>query len=173
MTGESQERNKKIGEEVTGGTILTGGSIQIKATKVGNDTALAKIIDLVKQAQQQKPKIQRLADKISAIFVPTVITIALLTFFLSHYQFDVPFQKALLNSIAVLVVACPCAMGLATPTAIMVGVGRAAQNGILFKGASSMSMLKKIEQIVFDKTGTLTKNKMEHHLLVLKKISKK
>ena len=161
MTGESEKVNKKIGDDVIGGTILSSGSIQITATKVGKDTALSQIIELVKQAQQHKPKIQRLADQVSAVFVPTVLGIALLTFLLEYYQFGYSFQNALLNSIAVLVVACPCAMGLATPTAVMVGVGRAAQNGILFKGTNAMSILKKIEQVVFDKTGTLTSGRFD------------
>jgi len=156
MTGESQQVTKLEGSEVIGGSVLLGGSIKMKATKVGHDTTLAKIIDLVKQAQQEKPPIQRLADKISAIFVPLVLGIAALTFGLEYYVFDFTLQQALLNAIAVLVVACPCAMGLATPTAVMVGVGRAAQNGVLFKGARSMGVLKKIKNIVFDKTGTLT-----------------
>jgi len=156
MTGESQQVVKREGSTVIGGTILLGGSIKIKATQVGHDTTLAKIIDLVKQAQQQKPPIQRLADKISAVFVPLVLGIAALTFVLEYYVFDFALQQSLLNAIAVLVVACPCAMGLATPTAVMVGVGRAAQNGILFKGATAMGVLKKIKNIVFDKTGTLT-----------------
>ncbi len=156
MTGESIPLEKGIKDQVIGGTIVQNGSIKIQAERVGEDTALAQIIQLVKEAQDNKPPIQRFADTISAFFVPMVLGIAALTFLLGYYSFDVPFQKALLNGIAVLVVSCPCAMGLATPTAVMVGVGRAAQNGILFKGADVMERLKKIKNIVFDKTGTLT-----------------
>ncbi len=156
MTGESEAVPKKVGNSLITGTIVKNGSLKFVAKKVGSQTALAQIIELVKEAQNNKPKIQKLADSISAIFVPLVLCISLLCFILSYFSFNIPFQKALLNSIAILVVACPCAMGLATPTAIMVGVGRAAKNGILFKGASSMEVLKKVKNIVFDKTGTLT-----------------
>ncbi len=161
MTGESVPVVKHIGDPLVGGTMLTYGSVKMDATKIGQDTALSKIISLVKEAQTNKPPVQRLADSVSAVFVPVVIGIALLTFFISYSYFDVSFQNALLRSIAVLVVACPCAMGLATPTAIMVGIGRAAKNGILFKGASTMETLQKTKQVVFDKTGTLTTGDFE------------
>ena len=113
------------------------------------------MIDLVKRAQMDKPKIQLLADRISAVFVPVVIGIALLTFFL-NYIFLHDIGSSIMRSIAVLVIACPCAMGLATPAAIAVGLGRAARNGILFRKADSLELFKKINQVVFDKTGTLT-----------------
>jgi len=161
MTGESVPVVKHLNDALVGGTLLTYGSVKMEATKVGQDTALSKIISLVKDAQTNKPAVQRLADAVSAVFVPVVIGIALLTFFLSHYYFGISFQNALLRSIAVLVVACPCAMGLATPTAIMVGIGRAAKNGILFKGAATMEVLQKTKQVVFDKTGTLTTGDFE------------
>jgi len=161
MTGESVPVVKHINDALVGGTILTFGSIKMRAEKVGKNTTLSKIIDLVKEAQTNKPKVQRIADAVSAVFVPLVIGIALLTFYISYAFFDVSFQNAFLRSVAVLVVACPCAMGLATPTAIMVGIGRAAKNGILFKGANTMETLHKIKQVVFDKTGTLTTGDFE------------
>jgi len=111
---------------------------------------------MVKKAQQSKPKIQQLGDKVSAIFVPVVILIAIGTFVISHFIFDISVQKALMSSIAVLVISCPCAMGLATPTAVMAGIGRAAKNGILIKGGSTLEEFAKIKTIIFDKTGTLT-----------------
>jgi Cu+-exporting ATPase len=114
------------------------------------------MIELVKTAQEDKPDIQRLADKISAIFVPVVLLIALGTLLIGHFGFGLSFQQALMNSIAVLVISCPCAMGLATPTAVMVGVGRLAKNGILVKGGDTLELLTRVKQIVFDKTGTLT-----------------
>lgn len=156
MTGESLLVDKQPEQPVLGGTLLELGSIKIKATKVGKNTALAQIIKLVKQAQANQPPIHKLADKISAIFVPTVITIAFLTFVISYFAFHLPFQKSLLDSIAVLVISCPCAMGLATPTALMVGLGRAAKNGILVKGGTTLETLAKAKNVVFDKTGTLT-----------------
>ena len=156
ITGESISKNKTLGDHVIGGTIITEGSIKIKALKIGNETVLSQIINLVKNAQNNKPKIQKLGDKISAVFVPIVITIAILTFLLGYFYFEINIQDALLRSIAVLVISCPCAMGLATPTAIMVGIGRAAKNGILIKGGDTLEELAKIKNIVFDKTGTLT-----------------
>lgn len=133
--------------------------MKIKASKVGNDTLLSQIIELVKNAQNNKPNIQKLGDQISAVFVPIVLSIAILTFFIGHYYFLLSMQEALLRGIAVLVISCPCAMGLATPTAVMVGIGRAAKNGILIKGGDSLEKLASIKSIVFDKTGTLTTGK--------------
>ena len=161
MTGESMPPLKEIGDAVIGGTIVENGSIKMKAEKVGKDTALSQIIQLVKEAQNDKPPIQKFADQISAVFVPLVLGIAALTFIVAFFIIKIPLTKALLNSIAVLVVACPCAMGLATPTAVMVGIGRAAKNGILFKGANTMEVLKNTKNIVFDKTGTLTTGKFK------------
>jgi Cu+-exporting ATPase len=156
LTGESIPVEKAAGHKVIGGTILTNGNIRMRAESVGDETMLSKIIELVKKAQQTKPNIQKLGDKISAIFVPVVLGIALLTFLLSYYVFDIASKTALMNSIAVLVISCPCAMGLATPTAVMVGIGRAAKKGILIKGGSTLEEFAKIKNIVFDKTGTLT-----------------
>jgi Cu+-exporting ATPase len=161
ITGESVAVSKSEESEVIGGTILTNGSIKIRATKVGDDTLLSQIIELVKNAQNNKPNIQKLGDKVSAIFVPVVLTISILTFFIGHFHFGINMQDALLRSIAVLVISCPCAMGLATPTAVMVGIGRAAKNGILIKGGDTLEKLASIKTIVFDKTGTLTTGKFE------------
>ena len=156
ITGESLPVVKKTNSMVIGGTTLLSGSIKIKASKVGNNTILSQIIELVKNAQKDQPEIQKLGDKVSAIFVPIVICISILTFFISHYVFDIAFIDAFLRSIAVLVISCPCAMGLATPTAIMVGIGRAAKNGILIKGGNTLEKMASIKNIAFDKTGTIT-----------------
>ena len=159
ITGESTPTNKNKDADVIGGTIITDGNVKIKASKVGNDTLLSQIIELVKNAQNNKPNIQKLGDQVSAVFVPIVLSIAILTFFIGHYYFLLSIQEALLRGIAVLVISCPCAMGLATPTAVMVGIGRAAKNGILIKGGDSLEKLATIKSIVFDKTGTLTTGK--------------
>jgi P-type Cu+ transporter len=159
ITGESIPVEKQINAQVIGGTIVLDGSIQIIAENVGKDTMLSKIIEMVKNAQQAKPDIQKLGDKISAIFVPIVVFIAVITFIGAYFLFDVSLQKAIMNSVAVLVISCPCAMGLATPTAVMVGIGRAAKNGILIKGGSTLEVLAEIKKVVFDKTGTLTTGK--------------
>ncbi len=156
LTGESIPTEKTIADKVIGGTILLNGNFRMRAEKVGNETTLSKIIDLVKKAQQSKPNIQKLGDKISAIFVPVVLGISILTFCISFFVFHVGMQDAMMRSIAVLVISCPCAMGLATPTAVMVGIGRAAKRGILIKGGSTLEEFAKIKTIVFDKTGTLT-----------------
>lgn len=158
ISGESIPVDKKIGDEVIGGTINNFGSFQFTVTRVGEDTVLAQIIQAVADATGSKPEIQRLADRISNIFVPTVIGLALLTF-LIHYIFVTlgDFERALLISISVLVISCPCALGLATPTSIMVGTGKAAEYGILFKNAETIENVNKITAVVFDKTGTLTK----------------
>ena len=159
ITGESIPTNKNKDADEIGGTIITDGNVKIKASKVGNDTLLSQIIELVKNAQNNKPNIQKLGDQVSAVFVPIVLSIAILTFFIGHYYFFLSMQEALLRGIAVLVISCPCAMGLATPTAVMVGIGRAAKNGILIKGGDSLEKLATIKSIVFDKTGTLTTGK--------------
>ncbi len=160
MIGESLPVLKSISENVIGGTILHEGSIRMKAIAVGSGTALANIIKLVNQAQASKPAMQRLADKISAIFVPTVIAIAILTYVVNHYYLQLSVETSIMRSIAVLVISCPCAMGLATPAAVMVGLGRAARNGILIKGGDTLEKFKDIKQFVFDKTGTLTTGKL-------------
>ena len=156
MTGESESITKESGDLVIGGTMVENGSLKFKVTKVGQDTTLAQIITLVQEAQDQKPPIQKFADKVSAVFIPLVLLAAALAFFVNYFFINLNFQQAMLRSIAVLVVACPCAMGLATPTAIIAGLGRAAKNGILFKGAEAIEDLKNLKNIVFDKTGTLT-----------------
>lgn len=156
LSGESIPVHKQVGATVIGASIVQSGNFQMEVTAVGTDTVLSQIIELVKTAQQDKPEIQRLADKISAIFVPAVLLISLLTLLVGYWGFDLSFQQALMNSIAVLVISCPCAMGLATPTAVMVGVGRLAKNGILIKGGKTLEALTEIKKIVFDKTGTLT-----------------
>ena len=156
ITGESIPVEKGKGEKVIGGTIVVNGNVRIKAEAVGKGTMLSKIIEMVKNAQQSKPDIQKLGDKVSAIFVPAVLSISLLTFVIAYFVSDVSAQRALMNSIAVLVISCPCAMGLATPTAVMVGIGRAAKRGILIKGGSTLEELAKVKNIVFDKTGILT-----------------
>ncbi|MDQ3190237.1 MAG: cadmium-translocating P-type ATPase [Bacteroidota bacterium] len=156
ITGESFAVDKNIGSSVIGGTILVDGNIRMKALKVGSETMLSQIIELVKNAQLKRPAIQKLGDKISAIFVPVVVLISLLTFIIWFFIVGASLSSALMTSIAVLVISCPCAMGLATPTAVMVGIGRAAKNGILIKGGSTLEEISKIKTVVFDKTGTLT-----------------
>ena len=156
ITGESHSILKKSDEELIGGTLLLDGNIKMIAQKVGKETVLSHIIKLVKSAQNNKPNIQRLGDKVSAIFVPLVLFISLITFILNHYSFDISLSDSVMRAIAVLVISCPCAMGLATPTAVMVGLGRAAKSGILIKGGNTLEEFAKVKNIVFDKTGTLT-----------------
>ncbi|MGG1398774.1 heavy metal translocating P-type ATPase [Bacillus salipaludis] len=157
LTGESVPVDKSPGDEVIGATINKNGFLKVEATKVGRDTALAQIINVVEEAQGSKAPIQRLADKISGIFVPIVVALAVLAFVV-WYVFVTPgdFAEALEKLIAVLVIACPCALGLATPTSIMAGSGRAAEYGILFKGGEHLEMTHKISTVVLDKTGTVT-----------------
>ncbi|MBS1575217.1 MAG: cation-translocating P-type ATPase, partial [Bacteroidetes bacterium] len=145
-------------DKLIGGSILQDGTVKAQVTAVGDSTVLSGIINLVKQAQGEKPPVQQLADKISAIFVPLVLGIAAVTFIANWFILK-EFTPALMRSIAVLVIACPCAMGLATPAAIAVGLGRGARNGILFRNATSLELFKNIKQVVFDKTGTLTTGK--------------
>jgi P-type Cu+ transporter len=156
LTGESLPVQKENGTAVTGGSVVLSGNLRIKTTAVGEATALAEIIRLVQKAQGAKPPMQKLADKISAVFVPVVLAIAVLTFLINYFVVDLAFAQSMMRSIAVLVIACPCAMGLATPAAVAVGLGRAARNGILVKGGDTLEQFKNITQIVFDKTGTLT-----------------
>ncbi|MBS1589415.1 MAG: cadmium-translocating P-type ATPase [Bacteroidetes bacterium] len=161
ITGESVPVHKITDSEVVGGTLVADGVIKIKATKVGHASVLSNIIRMVREAQGSKPRLQKLADKISAIFVPLVLLISLLTLAGNYFLAHLSFPEAMMRSIAVLVVACPCAMGLATPAAIAVGLGRAARNGILIKGGDTLEALKTVKQIVFDKTGTLTTGKLQ------------
>ncbi|MEJ0103217.1 MAG: cation-translocating P-type ATPase [Bacteroidota bacterium] len=158
ITGESVPVLKKAKDKLIGGSMLQGGTVKAQVTATGNNTVLSGIINLVKQAQGEKPPVQQMADKISAVFVPVVLIIAALTLAVNWIILK-EFTPALMRSIAVLVIACPCAMGLATPAAIAVGMGRGARNGILFRNATSLELFKNIKQVVFDKTGTLTTGK--------------
>lgn len=155
LTGESMPVTKGKGDTVIGATVNKHGAFTFKATKVGKDTALAQIIKLVEEAQGSKAPIQKLADKISGIFVPLVILIALGTFAITYFLAG--FTPALVSTIAVLVIACPCALGLATPTAVMVGTGKGAENGLLIKGAEHLQTAQRVTTVVLDKTGTITK----------------
>ena len=158
ISGESLPLDKKEGDEVISGTFNTTGSFIMKATRVGNETTLAQIIQLVEDANASKPNIAKLADKVSGIFVPVVIAIAIVVFIV-WLALGYDFSFALSCAIAVLVISCPCALGLATPTAIMVGSGKAAQNGILLKRSESLELIHKVDTIVLDKTGTITYGK--------------
>ncbi len=162
ITGESIPVDKAKGDTVVGATMNKSGTFTYKAAKVGSDTMLAQIIKLVEEAQGSKAPIQRLADVVSSYFVPIVIMLAFLTFGVWYiFGPQSAFLFALLNTVAVLIIACPCAMGLATPTAIMVGTGKGAEHGILIKDAESLEIANKVKTVVFDKTGTLTKGKPE------------
>ena len=158
ITGESLPITKKQKSSLIGGSILVNGTVKAQVTAAAKDSVLSNIINLVKQAQSEKPPVQQLADRISAIFVPLVLLITVLTFTINYFVLQ-NFTESLMRSIAVLVIACPCAMGLATPAAIAVGLGRAARNGILFRNARSLELFKNIGQVVFDKTGTVTTGK--------------
>jgi Cu+-exporting ATPase len=158
ITGESIPVDKKVGDEVIGATINKTGSFQFEATRVGKDTTLARIIRLVDEAQSSKAPIQRLADVIASYFVPAVIGIALVTFVVWYFFGPQPtLTLAILNFVAVLIIACPCALGLATPTAIMVGTGKGAENGILFRSGEALERAHRINTVLLDKTGTLTR----------------
>ena len=156
VTGESLPVSKQVGDSVVGATINQTGSFEFKVTRVGNETMLAQIITLIDEAQSSRAPIQDFADRISSWFVPAVIGIAVLTFFAWFFVFGGSFTFALMAFMSVLVIACPCALGLATPTAIMVGTGKAAELGVLIKGGEPLEAARKIDTIVFDKTGTLT-----------------
>ncbi len=156
LTGESLPVHKQQGDALIGASLLVAGNMRMEVTAVGKESVLQQMIELVKTAQQDKPDIQRLADRISGIFVPVVLGISVLTFVLGHFMFGLAAEAALINAIAVLVISCPCAMGLATPTAVMVGVGRMARQGILVKGGQTLELLSNLKHVVFDKTGTLT-----------------
>ena len=159
LTGESLPVEKQVNDTVVGGTMNKVGSFEFKATRVGSETTLSQIIRLVEEAQGSKAPIQDFADKISAYFVPTVITIAILTFVIWYFILGATLSFALMAFTAVIVIACPCALGLATPTAIMVGTGKGAEHGMLIKGGEPLEAACNINTIVFDKTGTLTKGK--------------
>jgi Cu+-exporting ATPase len=155
ITGESLPVHKYAKDRLIGGSVFQDGTVKAQVTAVGEDTVLSGIIQLVRGAQGEKPPMQLLADKISAVFIPLVLAIALLTGLINYIILN-DVEASLMRSIAVLVIACPCAMGLATPAAIAVGLGRAARNGILFSNARSLELFRQIKQVVFDKTGTLT-----------------
>jgi Cu+-exporting ATPase len=160
ITGESMPVEKSVGDKVVGATINKQGLLKFEATQVGKNTVLAQIVKLVEQAQGSKAPIQKLADQVSAWFVPMVIIIAAITF-VGHLLLDQSsgFTGAMLAAVAVLVIACPCAMGLATPTAVMVGTGKGAENGVLFKSSTALERLGKVQVVVLDKTGTITEGK--------------
>lgn len=165
VTGEPMPVQKKIGDSVVSGTLNTNGSFVFKATKVGSETLLAQIITMVEEAQGSKAPIQALADKISSVFVPVVLIIACITFFVwliigsQYLGFSQALSLGLVSFVGILVIACPCALGLATPTAIIVGVGKGAREGILIKDAATLEKLHKVNTVVVDKTGTITKGK--------------
>lgn len=161
ITGESAPVAKTKKDFIIGGSVVESGIIRAQVTASGKGTVLASIIQMVENAQGEKPPMQKLADKISAIFVPIVLGIAVLTFIINYTAFDKTAAVSLMRSIAVLVISCPCAMGLATPAAIAVGMGRAAKSGILFRNAAGLESFKNINQVVFDKTGTLTSGKFK------------
>jgi P-type Cu+ transporter len=161
LTGESLPILKKQGDIIVGGSMLSNGNLKAYVTATGADTVKSSIVAMMKKAQTEKPPVQQLADKISAIFVPLVLGIALMTFLINQFVFDVSFQESLMRAVAVLVIACPCAMGLATPAAIAVGLGRAAKNGILFTDVKRMELFRDVKRMVFDKTGTLTTGKFQ------------
>jgi P-type Cu+ transporter len=156
VTGESLPLAKTKKDFLIGGSVLADGLVKAQVTAAGKDTVLSGIVKMVENAQAEKPPMQLLADKISAIFVPVVLGLAALTFLLNYFAFNISSGDALMRAVAVLVISCPCAMGLATPAAIAVGLGRAAKQGVLFKNASALELFKTIKQVVFDKTGTLT-----------------
>ncbi|PSB22000.1 copper-translocating P-type ATPase [Phormidesmis priestleyi ULC007] len=158
VTGESMPTKKQPGDEVIGATMNKTGSFRFRATRVGKDTVLAQIVQLVQQAQGSKAPIQRLADQVTGWFVPVVIAIAIATFVI-WFNVMGNVTLALITTVGVLIIACPCALGLATPTSVMVGTGKGAENGILIKGAESLELAHQIETIVFDKTGTITEGK--------------
>lgn len=158
LTGESIPVDKNVGDKVYQGTLNLNGSIEVKVTTDMTETGLSKIIRMVEEAQNQKAPVQRLADKVASIFVPTVIGIAILTFLL-HRVFGSDVEKSLISAVSVLVIACPCSLGLATPTAIMVGTGKAANEGILIRDAKALENAEKLTAVALDKTGTITKGK--------------
>jgi len=161
ITGESESKSFEIGDSVVSGAVVMDGNCEMTVSKVGSNSTLGRIIQLVKRAQSEKPGIQRYADKISSIFVPTVLALSVIAFGLNYWIWEVGLQESILRSIAVLVISCPCAMGLATPTAVAVGLGRLSRSGILMKGADTIERLASIKTFIFDKTGTLTTGDFE------------
>jgi Cu+-exporting ATPase len=160
ISGESLPIGLGPGVSVKGGTLITNGNIVLKAESTGKQSYVYRIVEWVKKAQSDKPPVQKLADRVSAVFVPVVLVLAALTFTVNYYM-GIPVAESIMRSIAVLVISCPCAMGLATPTAVAVGIGNAAKKGILFRTASAAQLLAEAKILVFDKTGTLTKGDFE------------
>jgi len=175
ITGESMPVHKGVGHEVIGGTINGKGSITIRTTRIGQDTVLAKVIRLVEEAQFTKAPVQRLADRVAGVFVPIVILISICAFFVwFFFGPDPKITNALLSFVSVLIIACPCALGLATPTAIMVATGVGARRGILIKNAEALELTNKTKYVLFDKTGTLTEGTiMLSDVIPLNKVSEK
>ena len=159
ITGESIPADKSVGDQVIGATINKSGLLKIRATKVGQDTVLSQIITLVEEAKKGKAKVQKMVDQISKYFVPGVIGIAILVGLGWYFVGDIGFTYSLLAFVSVIIIACPCALGIATPAAMMMGAGKGAENGILFKGGEHLEVAKKVNTIVFDKTGTVTEGK--------------
>ena len=160
ITGEPVPVEKTVGDKVTGGTVNGAGSFVMRADRIGSDTLLGQIVNMVSQAQRSRAPIQGLADKVAGIFVPVVLAVSVLTFALWVWLGPEPkLAHAIVNAVAVLIIACPCALGLATPMSIMVGVGRGAQEGVLVKNAEALERLEKVTTLVVDKTGTLTEGK--------------
>lgn len=165
LTGESEPVTKKKGQEIFSGSIVLNGNGTITVEKTGSESTIGQIIELIKQSRADKPSVQKLADRISSVFVPTIIGIAILTFALNYFFAESGISTAIIRSVAVMVIACPCAMGLATPTAVSVGLGLAGKIGIIIKKASSFEELNAVNHFIFDKTGTLTEGKIELALL--------
>jgi len=167
LTGEAEPVSKEKDASAYAGSIIVSGNATLKVTRVGQESTIGQIVNLVKQSRLDKPDVQRLADKISSWFVPTILVLAVLAFVVNYSMLDVGFTNSLLRSIAVLVIACPCAMGLATPTAVSVGLGVSARNRIILKRASIFEELTKVKHLVFDKTGTLSTGELDVVLLEL------
>jgi Cu+-exporting ATPase len=161
ITGESLPVDKKIGDMVTGGTMNLSGAVRIEAVRIGEDTALSEIIEAVRNANSARVPIQRLADKVSSYFVPAVVTVGILSFLYWYYIGNIGLTFSLLVFVSVLIIACPCALGIATPAALMVASGKAAENGILVKGGEYIEVASKVDTVAFDKTGTITKGHLE------------
>src|SRR3954452_14316241 len=160
VTGESVPAEKAAGSRVTGGTVNTSGSLLVRAERIGADTLLAQIVRMVGEAQRSRAPIQRLADRIAAYFVPTVVAVAVIAFIAWSAWGPAPrLAHGLVSAVAVLIIACPCALGLATPMAIMVGTGRGATAGVLVKNAEALERFEQVDTLVIDKTGTLTEGR--------------
>jgi len=161
LTGEAEPQPKRVGDKLLAGSVMTNGNVKMKVTASGDQTVIASIVQLVTNTKAAKPAIQRLADKITTVFVPVVLAIALVTFVVNRFMFDVTLSESIMRAVAVLVISCPCAMGLATPTAVVVGLGIAARKGILIKDANVLELMPKLQKVIFDKTGTLTSGHFE------------